>query len=114
MCLNADNGDPAQAASCQRAFGKPADSLVHYGASFGGPIKKNKLFFYSAWERYTFANYGIGGLSSTVPTSAFLNGRFQLPLESDGRSRDRHVAARTVYRGAILDPQTGDMHFRET
>jgi hypothetical protein len=76
QCLDTFGGDPAQAASCVRGFGKPDDRLYDYGASFGGPIKKNRLFFYAGWERYTFANIGIGALSSTVPTSAFLNGDF--------------------------------------
>ena len=81
QCLSAANGDPAQTASCQRGFGKPSDSLYDYGASFGGPIKKDKLFFYAAWERYTFANAGIGALSSTVPTAEFLSGNFSALLD---------------------------------
>jgi len=63
VCLASVNGDPAQIANCQRAFGKPADRLYDYGASIGGPIKRGRLFLYTAWERYTFANLGIGGLS---------------------------------------------------
>jgi carboxypeptidase family protein len=107
LCLDAADGNPAQTASCQRGFGKPDDRLYDYGASFGGPIQKDKLFFYAAWERYTFANDGIGALSSTVPTTAFLNGDFSALL-------DRNVilgtdsAGQTVYKGAIIDPQTGD------
>jgi Carboxypeptidase regulatory-like domain len=107
VCLGDDDGVAAQAASCQRAFGKPDDRLYSYGASIGGPIKKDKLFFYSAWERYTFANIGIGPLSSTVPTTAFLNGDFSALLDkavvlgTDG-------AGQTVYQGAIIDPQTGN------
>src|SRR5579863_2087824 len=31
QCLNASSGDSAQTANCQRAFGKPADSLYSYG-----------------------------------------------------------------------------------
>jgi hypothetical protein len=107
VCLNDDNGVAAQAASCQRAFGKPADSLYTYGASFGGPIKKDKLFFYSAWERYTFANYGIGGLTSTVPTTAFLNGDFSALLNKSV-VLGTDSAGQAVYQGAIIDPQTGD------
>jgi len=107
VCLNDDGGTAAAAASCQRAFGKPADSLYTYGASFGGPIKKGKLFFYSAWERYTFANYGIGGLTSTVPTTAFLNGDFSALLnKADVLGTDS--SGQTVYQGAIIDPRTGN------
>ena len=127
QCLEAAGGDPAQIASCQRAFGKPDDRLYDYGASFGGPIKKDKLFFYSAWERYTFANAGIGGLTATVPTSAFLGGDFtallgaQLCTQPDGGIAPgcgsgttpifvQNDAGQSValQQGMIFDPQTGN------
>ena len=82
VCLTSANGDPSQTASCQRAFGKPDDRLYDYGATVGGPIRKDKLFFYAGWERYTFANIGVGALSSTVPTPAFLTGDFSSLLGS--------------------------------
>ncbi|HZW92749.1 MAG TPA: carboxypeptidase regulatory-like domain-containing protein [Candidatus Eremiobacteraceae bacterium] len=107
LCLDAADGNPSQTASCQRGFGKPADSLYDYGASFGGPIKKDKLFFYAAWERYTFANDGIGALSSTVPTTAFLKGNFSALLDKSV-VLGTDSAGRSVYKGAIIDPQTGD------
>jgi hypothetical protein len=104
LCLSDATKD---AASCRRAFGKAADRLYSYGASFGGPIKKNRLFFYSAWERYTFSNIGIGALSSTVPTTAFLNGDFSALLDKTV-VLGTDSAGQTVYRGAIINPQTGD------
>jgi hypothetical protein len=107
-CLNAADGDPAQTASCQRGFPKPDDRLYDYGGSFGGPIKKDKLFFYAAWERYTFANIGIGALSSTVPTTAFLNGNFSALLDTSV-VLGTDSAGQTVYGGAIIDPQTGNV-----
>lgn len=107
VCLNAADGDPAQTASCQRGFGKPADSLYDYGTGFGGPIKKDKLFFYAGWERYTFANDGIGALSSTVPTTAFLNGDFSALLDKSV-VLGTDSAGQTIYKGAIIDPQSGD------
>jgi hypothetical protein len=108
QCLTTAAGDPAQSASCQRAFGKPADSLYSYGASFGGAIKKDRLFFYSAWERYTFNNIGIGGLSSTVPTTAFLNGDFSALLNKSVVLGTDSMG-QTIYQGAIINPQTGDV-----
>ena len=108
QCLNVPGTDAAQAAGCQRAYGKPADSLYSYGASAGGHIIKDKLFFYSAFERYTFSNFGIGGLSSTVPTTAFLNGDFSALLnKSNVLGTDS--SGQTVYQGAIINPQTGDV-----
>jgi hypothetical protein len=127
QCLAAADSDPAQIASCQRAFGKADDRLYDYGASFGGPIKKDRLFFYSAWERYTFANTGIGGLTTTVPTSAFLGGDFtallgaQLCTEPDGSIAPgcgtgttpifvQNDAGQSValQQGMIFDPQTAN------
>lgn len=108
VCLSAANGDASQGASCERAFGKPEDSLYTYGASFGGPIKRDKLFFYSGWERYTFANTGIGALSSTVPTQAFLKGDFSALLNTSVVLGTDSLG-QTVYQGAIIDPQTGDV-----
>ena len=107
LCLSTPGIDSAQIASCQRAFSKPADRLYSYGASVGGPIKKDKLFFYSAWERYTFSDTGIGGLSSTVPTKAFLNGDFSALLDKTV-VLGTDSAGQTVYKGAIIDPQTSD------
>jgi hypothetical protein len=107
VCLGEANGDPRQTANCQRAFGKPEDRLYSYGASVGGPIKADKLFFYGAWERYTFANYGIGGLTSTVPTAAFLNGDFGSLLDKS-QVIGTDSAGHSVYKGAIVDPQTGE------
>ena len=107
QCLSANAGDSSQIANCQRAFGKPADSLYSYGASVGGPIIRNKLFFYSAFERYTYSNTGIGGLTSTVPTTAFLNGDFSALLNKSV-VLGTDSSDQTVYQGAIIDPQTGD------
>ncbi|HXW15011.1 MAG TPA: carboxypeptidase-like regulatory domain-containing protein, partial [Terriglobia bacterium] len=108
LCLGNADGDPAQVASCERGFGKPEDRLYDYGASIGGPIKRNKLFFYSAFERYTFANAGIGALSSTVPTMAFLNGDFSALLNKSV-VLGTDDAGQTVYQGSIINPATGDV-----
>jgi hypothetical protein len=49
-----------------------------YGASIGGPIRKDKLFFFGAFERYTQVDFKLGGFSSstTVPTTKMLAGDF--------------------------------------
>jgi hypothetical protein len=47
-----------------------------YGGSIGGPIIKNKTFFFGTFERYTQTDFRLGGFNSFVPTSDFLNGNF--------------------------------------
>jgi Carboxypeptidase regulatory-like domain len=57
---------------------KPVDRQEMPGGTIGGPIKKDKLFFFSAFE--TQLAISPLGVSLTVPTSAERNGDFsQLP-----------------------------------
>lgn len=84
------------------------DRLFDYGGSFGGPIRKDKTFFYAAYEHYQFQDFGPGGMGGVVPTTAFLNGDFSALLDhntvlgTDG-------AGNTIYKGAIFDPATGNV-----
>lgn len=108
VCLGDPGAVGETTVGCENAFGKPADSLYDYGAGVGGPIRRNKLYFYSAWERYTFANIGVGALASTVPTPAFLNGDFSALLNKNV-VLGTDSAGQTVYAGAVVDPETGDV-----
>jgi hypothetical protein len=77
-----------------------------YGGSFGGPVFKNKTFFFGAFERYTqndftlnnFANSGV-----TLPTPAFLDGDFSALLNTSVQlGTDTH--GQPIYQGAIFNP----------
>src|SRR5450631_4031704 len=54
---------------------RPPVQQNQYGASLGGPLKKDKLFFFSSWENYK----NRSGLSylTTVPTVAETTGDFR-------------------------------------
>src|SRR5215471_6489513 len=64
-CLYSCTGDPNRA---------PKNVQNQFGGMFGGPIRKNKLFFFADWER-TLRRQAASALR-TVPTDALKNGNF--------------------------------------
>ncbi len=100
--------DPSNADYYQSVYKRQPNSLSDWGGSFGGPILKDKTFFFVAFERYMSSNFGLGTPYSNVPTAPFLNGDFSALLDqtvvlgTDG-------AGNTIYQGAIFDPATGNV-----
>jgi hypothetical protein len=81
----------------------PAYKLNQYGGSLGGPIKKNRLFFFGDYEGY---NLRQGKTStSTVPTAAMRAGNFSGinaifdPLSSTPSSSSPSGYVRTPFPG---------------
>ena len=66
----------------------PKYILNQFGANYGGPIKKNKAFFFGNWERTRRAQQVAG--YQTVPTAAMLGGDF------------------SAFTTPIFDPSTGN------
>jgi hypothetical protein len=98
-----------------------------YGASLGGPILKNKLFFFGTFERYTQNDFTLGGFSQEVPATPYLTGDFsallgkQLCTQPKGGIgtdcgpgttpifvKDNSGATLPVQAGMIFDPVTGN------
>lgn len=60
-------------------IGKAKARAWDYGGSVGGPIFKDKLFFFGTFERYTKNDYTLSE-GVFVPTAAMLNGNFSALL----------------------------------
>ena len=56
---------------------KPLYKQHNFGGSIGGPIRKNKAFFFGDWETYKSALGAV--MLSTVPTPAMARGDFSAP-----------------------------------
>ncbi len=76
---------------------KPPLKRNQFGGSLGGPIEKNKLFFFFNYEglRYTDGQTGVG----TVPTADMLGGNFSELLQPNNPYTHRVTQ--------LVDPQTG-------
>ncbi len=92
---------------------KPENRFWDYGGSIGGPIIRNKTFFFGAFERYQQNDFALGTLgansgASTVPTAAFLNGDFSALLNTSQKLGVDN-AGNPIYAGAIFNPATGNV-----
>ncbi len=90
-------------------YRRQKDRQWTYAGSIGGPIIKNKTFFYGAFERFKRTDYAVGSLSSTVPTPGFLSGDFSALLNTSAAPLGADKAGNAIYPGAIFDPQTGNV-----
>jgi len=86
------------------AFGTPKDNERenNFGGTFGGPIRKDKTFFFVSYEGDRFRNFAFSGLT-TIPTGAMRSGDFSSFL---GSQVGTDALGRPVYTNEIYDPTT--------
>jgi len=53
-------------------YGKPKKRAWDYGFSLGGPIRKDKTFFFGTFERFKQTDFRLAGGTQTVPTQKML------------------------------------------
>jgi hypothetical protein len=81
-----------------------------YGFELGGPVVKNKTFFYVSWEQYRQRTGSP--FTTTVPQPAMLNGDFSslctLPVDQGGAGGTFSGGLCSVAAGQLYDPYTVD------
>jgi hypothetical protein len=83
---------------------KPKNVQNQFGGTFGGPIKKDKLFFFADFQRTT--QRGIGAPTETLPTMAERTGDFSADLPALPAGTDCNTTTGTK-NGCIFNPLTG-------
>jgi hypothetical protein len=80
----------------------PKFILNQFGAAVGGPIKKNKLFFFADWER-TLKRQNVNNFE-TVPTDALKQGNFAGTgaIIFDPATGNADGAGRTAFPGNVI------------
>src|SRR5215471_16684221 len=84
---------------------RPAIRLNQYGASLGGPVRKDKTFFFVTWERT--GQLTSDTLSSTVPTLLNRSGDFSDLRNASGAPVSIYDPATTV--GTTRQPFAGNL-----
>src|SRR2546430_6521876 len=83
--------------------GPPADVQNQYGLSFGGPVIKDKTFFFTSWEQFRLRTGSV--LTTTVPLTAFRSGDFSALLGQGIQLYDPYTVDSSGNRTAYLNNQ---------
>jgi hypothetical protein len=86
------------------AQGTPPLKNTNWGATVGGPIIKNKTFFFTNLDWTRFRSSTLAGFGNTTPIDAFKQGNFSALLT--GQQVGTDVLGRPVFGGQIFNPAT--------
>jgi hypothetical protein len=92
-----------------KQYDRAQDRQYLGSVSLGGPVIKDKTFFYAAFEDYRQSRFVLGGFGQTVPIPAFLDGDFSALLNTGAAPLGVDPAGNPIYPGAIRDPLTGNV-----
>jgi hypothetical protein len=102
--FNDNNGIRARNFFNPVGYHKPKDILNQFGGNFGGPIKKNKLFFFGDFERTTRRQFAAKYESIPNPAAIFDSAGDAVFSEVIPAGTDCNA---TPTAGCIYDPNTG-------
>ncbi len=89
--------------TCRSTYATPKDIKNDYGVVLGGPVFKNKTFFFFAWEQLQWPRSAT--TTSNLPTAAERGGDFSALLTSNVIGTNPCTGA-PVYAGQIFDPRS--------
>jgi hypothetical protein len=86
------------------AFGTPKNNAKenNFGGTLGGPIRKDKTFFFVSFEGDRYTSFAYSGVT-TIPTPAMRGGDFSTFL---GSKVGTDALGRSVLKNEIYDPTT--------
>ena len=76
----------------------------NYGFNIGGPIVKNKTFFFTSWEQYRQRAGSV--VTTTVPIAPFRNGDFSAVCTAAAGTIDPTTGYCSAAAGQLYDPYT--------